>query len=516
MRGEQRARTVLLVQMFDRRPGDGEAVEGRGAAADLVENDEAPLRRLIEDRRRLHHLDHEGRAPARQIVGGADAAEQAIDDADMRALRRHERAHLREDRDQRVLAQEGRFAGHVGTGDEPQASARLRGDRSQSLGTNGPACACAQRRFHNGMTAAHDLEGEAVDRLSGRAWRLATASSASADATSRRARAPAISDSAALAAMRFGRHRVEQFALDGERLFGGFRDAACERGEFVGREAHGAADGLAMTEQIARGDLPAIFRHWCGVSFDEIAQHAIVLDAQRRDAARPRDSALRGWRSRGGFRRARPALRPAAHARRGDEAAIAREERRLGDQQPFQRVGQRARARDAFDQSPRAPRSLRPAHGFSGSSRTRKACRATPARPSCRRATRPDRAGRRGRPTIRASARAISGARRRSSRKAPPQIGIACEERHRIVARSQSPSESVSGDDKPCRQFARASGRHRAIDDREQASRPRAGQGFRQFEIAPRRGIDAHEGALGRARERACSAGSFPFCVSSR
>ena len=40
--------------------------------------------RLVQDRRGLDHLDHEGGAAARQIVGGADAAEQAVDDADLR------------------------------------------------------------------------------------------------------------------------------------------------------------------------------------------------------------------------------------------------------------------------------------------------------------------------------------------------------------------------------------------------------------------------------------------------
>ena len=80
------------MQIFERRPGDRQPVEGRGAAADLVEHDEGPLGRLIEDRGGLDHLDHEGRAAAGEIVGGADAAEQAIDDADMGASRRHERA----------------------------------------------------------------------------------------------------------------------------------------------------------------------------------------------------------------------------------------------------------------------------------------------------------------------------------------------------------------------------------------------------------------------------------------
>ena len=105
MRGKQRAAAVLLVQMLDRRPGDRQAVEGRGAAPDLVEDDERALARLVEDRRGLDHLDHEGRAAAREIVGRADAAEQPVDHADPRALGRHEAAHLRQHGDQRVLAQ---------------------------------------------------------------------------------------------------------------------------------------------------------------------------------------------------------------------------------------------------------------------------------------------------------------------------------------------------------------------------------------------------------------------------
>ena len=54
-----------------------------------------------------------------EVVAGADAAEQAVDEADARARRRHEAPGLGEDGDQRVLAQEGRFARHVGAGHEP-------------------------------------------------------------------------------------------------------------------------------------------------------------------------------------------------------------------------------------------------------------------------------------------------------------------------------------------------------------------------------------------------------------
>jgi hypothetical protein len=109
--------------MLDRGPGDREPVEGRGAAADLVEDDERARSGLVQDRGGLDHLDHEGRASAREIVGRADAREQPVDDADMGAGSGHEGAHLRQHRDQRVLAQEGRFTRHVRAGDQADAPA---------------------------------------------------------------------------------------------------------------------------------------------------------------------------------------------------------------------------------------------------------------------------------------------------------------------------------------------------------------------------------------------------------
>ena len=153
MRGEQRARAVDVVEMLDAGVGDREAVEGRRAAADLVEDDERALGRLVEDRRRLDHLDHEGRAAAREIVGRADAREQPVDDADMRAPRRHVGAHLRERRDQRVLPQIGRFARHVRAGDERDAPAlarRRRKDRNHWRRTARRARAAPPRRRDGG------------------------------------------------------------------------------------------------------------------------------------------------------------------------------------------------------------------------------------------------------------------------------------------------------------------------------------------------------------------------------
>jgi len=125
MGGEQGAAPRGLMQLFDHRPGDRQPVKGRRAAADFVEDDQGARSRLIQDGGRFHHFDHEGRAAARQIVGRPDAAEQAVDDADRGRLGRDETAHLGQDGDQRVLPQKGRFAGHVGAGDQPQPPRRI-------------------------------------------------------------------------------------------------------------------------------------------------------------------------------------------------------------------------------------------------------------------------------------------------------------------------------------------------------------------------------------------------------
>ena len=46
-------------------------------------------RRLMQDRRRLDHLGHEGRLSARQVILRADTSEDAIDEPDPRSRRRH-------------------------------------------------------------------------------------------------------------------------------------------------------------------------------------------------------------------------------------------------------------------------------------------------------------------------------------------------------------------------------------------------------------------------------------------
>ena len=82
--GEQRLGGALGagVQVLDHGAGDRQAVVGARAATDLVEEDEGAPGGAAQDRGRLQHLDHEGRLPARDVVLGADAGEDAVDNTD--------------------------------------------------------------------------------------------------------------------------------------------------------------------------------------------------------------------------------------------------------------------------------------------------------------------------------------------------------------------------------------------------------------------------------------------------
>ncbi len=114
----------FVEQVFGDGLGDGHAVEGARATADLVEHDQAPRRGRTQDGRRFDHLDHEGAAAGGYVVVGADAREDAIDDADACRGGGHEASDLRQQHDQRHLPQVGTLARHVRTGQQQQARLR--------------------------------------------------------------------------------------------------------------------------------------------------------------------------------------------------------------------------------------------------------------------------------------------------------------------------------------------------------------------------------------------------------
>ena len=160
MRGKQRAASVGFVQMLHRRPSNRQPVIGRGAAPDLVQNNQGPIIGLIQNRRRFDHFNHKGRPPPRQIVRGPNPAEQLTDQPDMRRFRRHKAARLRQQGDQRVLPQKRRFTRHIGPGQQPDRRRLLLGQRA-IIRHESPATLPAQRAFNHWMPSALHHKGAA-------------------------------------------------------------------------------------------------------------------------------------------------------------------------------------------------------------------------------------------------------------------------------------------------------------------------------------------------------------------
>ena len=106
-------------------PGQAEAVEGGGAAPDLVQQHQALGRGRVEDARRLLHLQHERGLAAGDVVGGAHAGEQAVRQRHLRLGRGHERSGVRQQDDEGRLPQERRLPAHVGPGDDDELLRRV-------------------------------------------------------------------------------------------------------------------------------------------------------------------------------------------------------------------------------------------------------------------------------------------------------------------------------------------------------------------------------------------------------
>ena len=334
---EQRAAAVGLVQVFDRGPGDGQAVIGRRATPDFVEDHKRPVIRLVQDRGGFHHLDHEGRPPARKVVGGADAGKHLAHQPDLGAFCGNEASHLGEDRDQRILPQPGGFARHVRTGQQRDRGAVALGVEHAVIGDEGRA-GPGKRGFHHRVTPGHDVEPPVVMDRGAAPVALGRAGGQRRLHVEFRERPRGLPDPVIL-----GEDGVTQAAeqrhLDLQRARPGIEDARFQFRQVQRREPHRVGGGLAMDVALRQGRGEHLLRMGGG-GLDEIPQHVVVLDLQRLhpgigDVIRLQlgDHAAPLVPERSG--RVEIGVMPGR-----DEAAIPRLNRRFGDQRGVQHVAQ--------------------------------------------------------------------------------------------------------------------------------------------------------------------------------
>ena len=107
--------------MLHHGAGNAHAVKGGGAAADLVQHHKALSGGVFQNFGHLGHLHHKGRLACGKVVRCTDAGENGIHHAHMTAGSRHKGADLRHQRNEGILTHIGRFARHVGAGDDQAA-----------------------------------------------------------------------------------------------------------------------------------------------------------------------------------------------------------------------------------------------------------------------------------------------------------------------------------------------------------------------------------------------------------
>ena len=110
-----------VCDMLHHGAGNAHAVKGGGAAADLVQHHKALSGGVFQNFGHLGHLHHKGRLACGKIVRCTDAGENGIHHAHMTAGSRHKGADLCHQRNEGILTHIGRFARHVGAGNDEAA-----------------------------------------------------------------------------------------------------------------------------------------------------------------------------------------------------------------------------------------------------------------------------------------------------------------------------------------------------------------------------------------------------------
>ena len=158
MGGEQGKSPDVVCQVSGAGPGQGQPVVSAGAAADLVDQHQAPVGGVVQDACGLHHFRHEGGFPRGDVIDRADTGEDAVDGADYGALRRDETADMRQQRDERSLAHVGGFAAHVRPGNQQHPDGLVQAD---VVGEKG----IVLQTFDNRVTPGADMQPGGVGEL---------------------------------------------------------------------------------------------------------------------------------------------------------------------------------------------------------------------------------------------------------------------------------------------------------------------------------------------------------------
>ena len=236
---------------------------------------------LVQDRRGLGHLHHEGAAPARQVVGRADAGEQPVDHADPRGRGRHRQPGLREHRPAARSAA-GRSTCRPCSARSAAAAAAPATGRSRSA--RRPACP-GQRRLDHRMPRRPSTANALSSVTTGRHQRARLGQPrAGLRDVQRGQRRGAGGQRVGLAQRRAAQMRRTTARSRAARPLGRLGDAAVEVGQLGAGEA--GAVGHALPQASGSGCARSVSTGG-GRHLDHVAELRVVADLQ---AARRRSA----------------------------------------------------------------------------------------------------------------------------------------------------------------------------------------------------------------------------------
>ena len=234
---------------------------------------------MAQDVRGLDHLHHEGGLTPGQVVAGADAGEDAVDQADLGALSGHEAAGVGHEHDERRLPQIGRFAAHVGT--REQDDLLLFAVQSDIVRNETRGAPHRRRRtFDHWMTPLADLD-PAPGRQHARPHVVVAAGylGQGDQAVDLRQRAGQLQEPRGL--LRSLRPQpLEQLLFERELAALGAEDLLFQRLQFVGDIALGIGQRLPAHVVVGNPMLLGL------PHFEVVTEDPVVADLERRDAGR--------------------------------------------------------------------------------------------------------------------------------------------------------------------------------------------------------------------------------------
>ena len=108
MSGKERLRSQfrVVVEVLHSCPGNRNTVISTGAAADLIQDEQATFGGIVQDISSLNHLNHESGLTGMDLILSTDTGENAVDEADLGRVCWHEAADLGHQGDQSYLSDE--------------------------------------------------------------------------------------------------------------------------------------------------------------------------------------------------------------------------------------------------------------------------------------------------------------------------------------------------------------------------------------------------------------------------